>query len=30
MKELLEGCFIGFIEDEYEEKPLCRLLISWK
>jgi hypothetical protein len=30
MKELLEGCFIGFVEDEYEEKPLCRLLISWK
>jgi hypothetical protein len=30
MKELLDGCFIGFIEDEYEDKPLCRLLISWK
>ena len=30
MKELLEGCFIGFIEDEYKDKPLCRLLISWK
>jgi hypothetical protein len=30
IKELLEGCFIGFIEDEYKDKPLCRLLISWK
>uniref|UniRef100_A0A6C0APY1 Uncharacterized protein n=1 Tax=viral metagenome TaxID=1070528 RepID=A0A6C0APY1_9ZZZZ len=30
MKELLEGCFIGFIEDEYDEKPICRLIISWK
>ena len=30
MKELLEGCFVGFVEDEYEDKPFCRLLISWK
>ena len=30
MKELLEGCFVGFIEDEYNEKPICRLFISWK
>jgi hypothetical protein len=30
MKQLLEGCFVGFVEDEYEEKPLCRLFISWK
>jgi hypothetical protein len=30
MKQLLEGCFIGFVEDEYEDKPLCRLIISWK
>jgi hypothetical protein len=30
MKQLLDGCFVGFIEDEYENKPLCRLLISWK
>lgn len=29
MKELLEGCFVGFVEDEYNEKPLCRLFISW-
>jgi len=26
----LKGCFIGFIEDEYDDKPLVRLLISWK
>jgi hypothetical protein len=30
MKELLEGCFIGFVEDEYENKRLCKLLISGK
>ena len=30
MKELLEGCFVGFVEDEYKDKPICRLLISWK
>jgi hypothetical protein len=29
VKELLVGCFVGFVEDEYEEKPLCRLLIRW-
>lgn len=29
VKELLTGCFVGFIEDEYEERPLCRLLIRW-
>jgi hypothetical protein len=30
MKELLEGCFVGFVEDEYQDKPICKLLISWK
>jgi len=30
MKQLLDGCFVGFVEDEYEGNPLCRLLISWK
>jgi hypothetical protein len=30
MKQLLEGCFVGFVEDEYEDRPLCKLLISWK
>lgn len=29
MKQFLEGCFVGFVEDEYNEKPICRLLISW-
>ena len=29
VKELLTGCFVGFVEDEYEERPLCRLLIRW-
>ena len=30
VKDMLEGCFVGFIEDEYQEKPICRLYISWK
>lgn len=27
---LVEGCFVGFILDEYNEKEICKLLISWK
>ena len=30
VKEVAEGCLVGFIEDEYDGKPLCRLVISWK
>ena len=30
VKELTEGCFVGFIEDDYEGRPLCRLVVSWK
>jgi hypothetical protein len=30
VKELVKGCFVGFIEDEYDEKPINKLLISWK
>ena len=30
LREFLEGFTVGFVEDEYEEKPLCRLHISWK
>ena len=30
VKELAEGCFVGFIEDEYDGKPVCRLVVSWK
>ena len=30
MKSLVEGCFVGFILDEYKEKEICKLLISWK
>jgi hypothetical protein len=26
---LLKGCFVGFIEDEYQDKPVARLYISW-
>jgi hypothetical protein len=29
VKDLLAGCFVAFVEDEYEERPLCRLLIRW-
>lgn len=27
--ELLEGCFVGFVEDEYNGFPVARLYISW-
>lgn len=30
MKTLVEGCAVAFVEDEYYDKPICRLLISWK
>jgi len=30
LKLLVEGCFIGFVLDEYNEKEICKLLISWK
>jgi hypothetical protein len=26
---LLKGCFVGFIEDEYQDKPVVKLYISW-
>ena len=29
LKEMLEVCFVGFIEDEYCDKEICRILISW-
>jgi len=30
VREAAQGCFVGFIEDEYDEKPVYRLVISWK
>jgi len=30
VKGLLDGCFVGFIEDEYDDKPINKLYISWK
>jgi len=30
VKEFVEGCFVGFIEDEYDGKPVNKLFISWK
>jgi hypothetical protein len=29
VRELLDGCFVGFIEDEYKGKPVAKLFISW-
>lgn len=29
-REMLEGCSVAFVEDEYHAKPICRLIISWK
>lgn len=29
LKVLLEGCIVAFAEDEYKDKPICRLLIRW-
>ena len=29
VRELLKGCFVGFIEDEYQGKPVARIYISW-
>ena len=26
---LLKGCFVGFVEDEYNGRPVARLYISW-
>jgi hypothetical protein len=30
MKEAFEGCFISFVEDEYDSKPVLKVVISWK
>jgi hypothetical protein len=29
VRELLKGCFVGFVEDEYGGRPVARLYISW-
>jgi hypothetical protein len=29
VRELLKGCFVGFVEDEYQGKPVAKLYISW-
>ena len=29
LRGLLNGCFVGFVEDEYKGKPICRLFVSW-
>ena len=30
LRKMLDGCFVGFVLDEYNEQEICRLLISWK
>ena len=30
LRKMLDGCFIGFVLDDYNEREICRLLISWK
>ena len=30
LRKMLEGCFVGFVLDEYNEQEICKLLISWK
>jgi hypothetical protein len=30
LREFLDGCFVGFVEDEYDGKPIARLYVSWK
>lgn len=29
IRDLLKGCFVGFVEDEYNGRPVARLYISW-
>lgn len=30
LRKMLDGCFVGFVLDDYNEREICRLLISWK
>jgi len=30
LRKMLEGCFVGFVLDEYNEEEICKLLICWK
>ena len=30
IRGMLEGCLVGFVEDEYKGSPICRLYISWE
>jgi hypothetical protein len=29
LRELVKGCTVGFLEDEYRGERLCRVLVSW-
>lgn len=29
LRGLLDGCVVGFVEDEYQGKAICKLFISW-
>jgi hypothetical protein len=30
LRKMLEGCFVGFVLDEYNKEEICKVLISWK
>ena len=30
LRGLLDGCFVGFVEDEYKGKPICRVFVQWQ
>lgn len=30
LRKMLEGCSVGFVLDEYNQKEICKVLISWK
>jgi hypothetical protein len=30
LRKMLEGCFVGFVLDEYNQEEICKVLISWK
>jgi len=30
LREMLDGCIVEFLEDEYHDIPICRVLIKWE
>jgi hypothetical protein len=29
LRDMLQGCSVGFVEDEYHGERLCKILVSW-